>query len=181
MQDRIRLKILGSADIVGNTEIGIMTLIDENEKKLFAVVCDTQMKNYIHKRLAHREKCKEMLPEVLVRIITERIGLSFYILINEIVNGQYRAIVVSEDNGESLRLNAVDAVLLHIISEAPIYVDATLFQTQGVPYIPGSPAMAIPYNVLTDQMLQDALNKAVETENYEMASRFRDELRNRNK
>ena len=41
--------------------------------------------------------------------------------------------------------------------------------------------MAIPYNALTDKMLEDALEKAIELERYEMASTIRDELKRRGK
>lgn len=181
MLDKIRLKLLGSADIVGNAEIGIINLIDEDEKRMLPIVCDRQTKNLFHKRLTHPEKCKDMLPEVLIDIITNQLGLSYHIIISEIKGGEYFANIVSDDNYEKLPMRAPDAVLYHVISQAPIFVDATLFNTQSVPYVPGSPAMAIPYNILTDKMLIDAMNHAVETENYEMASRFRDELRSRNK
>ena len=41
--------------------------------------------------------------------------------------------------------------------------------------------VGLPLTVLSDKLLKDSLQKAIETENYEMASNLRDELNKRHK
>ncbi len=181
MQDQVKLKLLSIAEIMGNSEVGIITLVDEEEKHIMAMVCDVQMKQELHLRLSRNKVCNTMLPEILVNVLKTQVGYNFEIVINDIVDGEYRAMLVNTDTGQPLSMRASDAVLLHLISKAPLYVSTTLFRRQAMPYIPGSPSMALPFNVLTDKMLQEAMDYAVEHENYEMASKFRDELKKRGK
>ena len=50
---------------------------------------------------------------------------------------------------------------------------------QSVPYQRSSNGVAMPLNAISNKMLQEALDKAVEDENYELASHLRDEMRRR--
>lgn len=175
------MKLLAIAEIMGNPEVGIITLVDEAEKQMIAIVCDVQMKQELHLRLSRNKVCNTMLPEILVNILKNQVGYNFEIIINDVVDGEYRAMIVNTDTAQPLSMRASDAVLLHLISKVPLYVNLQLMKRQGMPYVPGSPAMALPFNVLTDKMLKEAMDYAVEHENYEMASKFRDELKKRGK
>ena len=50
---------------------------------------------------------------------------------------------------------------------------------QSLPYNQASPSMALPVNVLTIEMLEEALNKAIKDENYELASTLKMEIERR--
>lgn len=181
MQDLVKMKILAIAEIMGNTEVGVISLIDEPEQRMLGVICDKQMKHELHLRLTRNKVCRTMLPEVLVNILKNQVGYQFEIVINEIIDGEYKAMLINSETRQPLSMRACDAVLLHAVSDVPLYVTAQLLKRQAMPYVPGSTAMALPVNVLTDNMLHDAMDYAVEHENYEMASKFRDELKNRGK
>lgn len=60
-----------------------------------------------------------------------------------------------------------------------MFMEEKLFIRQGVPYESGKSKVALPLNALTSEMLEDALRKAIENENYELASNLRDELNRR--
>lgn len=70
---------------------------------------------------------------------------------------------------------------MHVITKTPLYATMQLMKRQAVPATNGGISMALPYNALSDKMLQDAMQSAVEQEKYEMASAIRDELRKRGK
>ena len=89
--------------------------------------------------------------------------------------------LVNTETYQPLSMRASDAILLHVISHIPLFASLQLMKRQAVPVMPGTAAMAIPYNALTDKMLEDALKKAIELERYEMASTIRDELKRRGK
>lgn len=181
MQEKTQLKLLSIAEIMGNRDVGIISLVDEAEKLMMAIVCDEQMKQELHLRLSRNKVCKTMLPEVLVNILKNQVGYNFELIINDIIDGEYKAMLVNTDTGQPLSMRASDAVLLHLVSKVPLYVTDQLLKRQSMPYVSGSPSMALPFNVLTDKMLREAMNYAVEHENYEMASKFRDELKKRGK
>lgn len=60
-----------------------------------------------------------------------------------------------------------------------IYADHGLMTKQSAEYNPNFTQMAVPVNVITDKMLEESLRKAIENENYELASSLRDELKKR--
>lgn len=181
MQNKVNLSILAVGEIVGNSEIGIISLVNDSKTVVMGIVCDKLMMRELHLRLAKKKECNTMLPELLVNVLQNQVGYNFEILINDIIDGEYKAMFINSDTGQVLSLRAADAVLLHIISDVPIYVTANILRRQGMPYVEGSAAMALPINVLTDKMLNEAMEHAVDTENYEMASKFRDELKKRGK
>lgn len=62
----------------------------------------------------------------------------------------------------------------------PIYMDFDLFMRQSMPVEKGC-NLAVPLNTLDSKLLQVELDKAIETENYELASLLRDEINRRTK
>ena len=48
-----------------------------------------------------------------------------------------------------------------------------------MPYKPETNGVAVPINVISGDMLQKALDRAIADENYEQASRIRDEINRR--
>ena len=60
-------------------------------------------------------------------------------------------------------------------------MEENLFNRQSVPCSPSKNRLAVPINTLTLEMLKKALDKAIEEENYELASMLRDELNQRDK
>ena len=181
MQAIIELKVFAVSEIIGNHDVGIIMLSDKGATMQIAVVCDKLMKEEIGLRLSKQKICNTLLPEVLVNVLKNQVGYSFELIINDIVDGVYRAMLINSETRQSLSLRASDAILLHLISDAPIYATNTLMQRQAVPVVPGSPSMALPYNALSDDMLREALKSAVEQEKYEMSSTIRDELKRRGK
>ena len=108
-----------------------------------------------------------------------RCALAFSVDVTDIIEGQYRALLVDVETQEPVSLRMSDAVLLSYIAKLPIWIDAQLMEKQSVPYDREARGVAIPVNTISTEMLQNALDKAVEEEKYELASHLRDELRRR--
>ena len=87
----------------------------------------------------------------------------------------------SIDNSVAIQLRASDAVLLAVISGLPIMMDSQLFCRHSTPYYGAKSKVAVPLASLSKEMLEEALQKAVEAEDYEKASQLRDELLRRKK
>ena len=51
---------------------------------------------------------------------------------------------------------------------------------QSMRYFPNTNGISLPINTMTNEMISEALQKAIEEENYEIASHLRDEQRRRN-
>ena len=61
----------------------------------------------------------------------------------------------------------------------PIYATREVMQSQSAPYVKNAVRVPLPINVLSDKMIEEALEKAIQSEDYEMASSLRDELKKR--
>lgn len=181
MQEKVELKVHSVSEIVGNPEVGIVVLTDKEEIMQIAIVCDKAMKESLHMHISKQKVCNTMLPDVLANILLNQVGYKCELVINDIVDGVYKAMIINTETSQPLSLRASDAILMHVITRVPLYATLQLMKRQAVPATTGGIPMALPYNALSDKMLQDAMQSAVEQEKYEMASAIRDELKRRGK
>jgi Uncharacterized conserved protein len=177
--NRVKLHFKSVADIVGTTEVSLITLTDEYEQRQITIVCDKMMARQLSVRASYTPLTRMLLPEVLLQFISIHTNLSFEVLINGITDGQYQAVLQDTAKLSSLPIRISDAVLLSIISNVPIYIDEALMHRQSVRYNEGDAGIAMPVNSLSISMLKEALDKAISSENYELASHLRDEIRRR--
>lgn len=177
--DKVKLEIRAVSEIVGNEEICIVIVVDEAHTSQIAIICDAVMKEEIKLRIKKKKVCNTMLPEVLTNVLMHQFGMNFEIIINDIVDGTYRAMIVDTDTYQPYSLRASDAILLHLISNRPLYATKQLMKRQAVPFVKGNGSMPMPYNALSENLLREALQNAVENEAYEAASVIRDELKKR--
>ncbi|WP_288318818.1 bifunctional nuclease domain-containing protein [Xylanibacter caecicola] len=178
---RIRLVFKGVSEIVGTDDLGVLVLTDEKEQRQITVVCDKAMAVQAELRVHRVPITQIMLPEVLSKVIANQTELQLEILISGIDDGQYRVMLYNKDTLEPTLIRAGDAVLLSMAGNIPIYIDHDLMMRQSVPYREDSRGVSLPVNTISDEMLQAALDKAVEDENYELASHLRDEQLRRGK
>jgi len=98
-----------------------------------------------------------------------------------IKDGTFFARVVAERDGEERSLEfclAQDALVMATAACCPIFVEEDILEAQYMKQT-GQNSFALNINVLSRQMLEDALQNAVAHENYEAASQLRDELAKR--
>ena len=107
--------------------------------------------------------------------------MDFMLLFSDVKDGEYITYLCSIDNSVAIQLRASDAVLLAVISGLPIMMDQQLFCRHSTPYYGAKSKVAVPLASLSREMLEEALQKAVEAEDYEKASQLRDELLRRKK
>ncbi|MBR5657276.1 MAG: bifunctional nuclease family protein [Prevotella sp.] len=177
--NKVRLTIKGVSEIVGTEEIGLIMLVDESLSRQLTIPCDKQMLSQFRLRIGKAPVVGRMLPEVLWHVISMQTDLHFEIIINDLIDGQYRALLYNTETLEPISMRASDAALLSYISNIPLYVEWGLMQKQSVDYYEKAKGLSIPVNTVSDEMLQSALDKAIKEENYEMASHLRDELNRR--
>ena len=107
--------------------------------------------------------------------------MQFQVVINDLVDGQYKTLLYMPDILQAIPIRASDAILLAHFADIPIFIEEGLLLRQSVPYKEESVAVSVPVNVITTDMLKKALDKAISEENYEHASQLRDELQRRSK
>lgn len=178
--NKVRLIFKSVTEIVGTDDVGLLILVDEQQQRQLTIPCDRNMLYQFSLCVQKVPITNRMLPEVLWQVIRSQTTLHFEILINDLIEGQYRAVLYNVETLEPILIRISDAMLLAYVSDIPIYIDEKLMKKQSVKYVHNAQGMSIPVNTLTDDMLKKALNKAIEDEHYELASLLRDEMKRRN-
>ncbi len=171
---RIQLRFDSIQQIVGGEGISVIVLTDMERKNALSVVCDGHMSHQLLIRVNNIKECDNMLPETLVGLLKDKFELMIYGL----YDGQYQ-VVLMDEFGNSKRMRISDAILLTMISDTPLYIEGTLLERQSVPYDADAKGIAIPINTMDVPRLKQALQRAVDDENYELASQLRDEINRR--
>ena len=177
--NNIRLVFKGVSEILGGEELSLLILTDVLESRQIGIVCDPYTQQQFCMRLGNRQQSAKLLPEVLSAILRRREEESYEIHITDIVNGQYTALIRDRFSNFSMPVNVCEGVLLAFVSDIPLFIDSRLMMRQSIPYTPNSQRLSIPVNSISDSMLQHAMERAVEEENYELASHLRDEINRR--
>ncbi|MBR1484751.1 MAG: bifunctional nuclease family protein [Prevotella sp.] len=174
---RTKLRFQSIQQIVGDEELAIILLTDEERTRALSVVCDEQMARQMLLRRLSPKVCRTLLPEALLAMLPP---VGHEMTIFGIHDGQYQVVLADSDYEHTVRLRMSDAVLLTLIADnIPLYIENTLFERQSVPFDPDATGIAIPINTMDRQRLGEALQHAIEVENYELASHLRDEIRRR--
>ena len=171
--DKVRLYLKEIVEVSSNTDIGLLILVDEQKKRQLIIPCDKLIAR------VQKKNCSRRLPEVLLNLLRNNTDLSFEILLTDIIDGDFKAQLFNLDSLEMIPINAADAILISKIAHLPLFASERLMFRQSAKYTPGVASVSLPINILTNEMLQEAMNKAISEERYEQASQIRDELKRR--
>lgn len=181
MDNRVKLVYQGVTEIVGSPDTALLILTDENKARQLSIICDKHMEREFILRDTKQAFTQNLLPEVLCQLISLHASTSYELCITSIDDGKYQASLKDTLNFTSTPIRVSDGILFANITQLPIYIDKELFERQSIPYQEGNTKMAIPLNTLNDEMLNNALEKAVNTENYKMAAYVKQEIERRKK
>ncbi len=176
---KVQLIYVGISQIVGGPELGLLVLSNLSHTRQIAIVCDSRMEFELGLRTGDKPVTEKLLPEVLCSVNLLMTGEHYEILFNSIIDGQYKALLVNKDDLSLTPIRASDAVLLAHVANLNIFMEEHLFNRQSVDSNTAKNKMALPLNALSHEMLRHALDKAIEDENYELASMLRDEMKKR--
>ncbi len=176
--ERIRLHFKGLSEFVGNSKILLVNFTDEEETRQFTVLCDNAAADILKSYVTGEQKASSSLVGTLTTMLKSR-GVHPTIFINSVVNGQYTTLLCDENSYELHKIDINEALVMAFAGNVPIYIEGTLFARQGVVYQKGRSMLAIPVNVLSNEILDKALQKAIADENYELASQLQEEQKRR--
>lgn len=128
-----------------------------------------------------RYKVPRPLTHDLFPALTYQLGVTMKkVLIYKVKDGVYYSYLFFEKGGELIQIDArtSDAVALAMRYQCPIYTTEAIMESEYMREV-GNGAFSVTVNMISLPMLKEALAKAVEEENYEQASRLRDEIRRR--
>lgn len=178
--ERTQLVYKSLAEILESDGLAIITLIDQTGSRALHIICDKTMRNQLQMRAKQHDICHMMLPEVLTSMLSDYVNTKkLEIMIYDIHDGQYLTTLMNPDNYAIRQIRLSDAILLHVIADVPIYIDEKLMKSQGVAFLPDETRISIPINTLDTEKLEAELTRAVEEEDYRLASYIKEELNRR--
>lgn len=183
MIPRVRLIFKSVSEIVGPENMGLLVLTDSSGQRQVAVPCDSRTLDEFSMRMDHSPMVNKMLPEVLWNVLQWQTDLRLEVHIDLLRDGKYQAVLSNEETMDMVPVSATDGILLSYVTrgDIPVMMDEALFMRQSTPYDSGAIGVSLPVNTISDEMLQNAMDRAVESEDYEMASHLRDEINRRKK
>jgi len=177
--DETRLIFKGISTMGSSKVAGVIILTDVEERSQISFLCDNIMESQFEQRFVKPVLPYLHLPEALLQILKSYPDISLSMHVMDVRHGDYVVFLTDEHLPFSTIIRASDAALLSFISDIPLYIDNRLFKMQSTPYKEGSSLVSIPINIMSDKMLQKALNQAVKEENYELASFIKTEQERR--
>lgn len=111
----------------------------------------------------------------------EAVGVTLKkILIYKVKDGVYYSYLFFDNHGEELKIDSrtSDAVALALRFKSPMFTTAEIMENEHL-HEEGEGSFSITINMVSLPMLKEALTKAIQEENYEQASRLRDEIKRR--
>ncbi len=181
MSELVQLKVNGLSKIVGSDDLVLIVLTDQLATRQLVVPCDEHMGFQLRLRMdaslhVHTDR---MLPEVLVGLMGDNFKTEYHFLISALKDGKYLGKLVNNQTGETRDMRCADGILLSLVTSIPIFIEASLLKMQAARMDGDMMQVPLPINVVTDDMLQQSLKHAIESEDYEMASSLRDEIKKR--
>ena len=118
----------------------------------------------------------DLFPELTARLGT----VLTRILIYKAKDGVFYSYLCFDKEGEEIRIDSrtSDAVALALRYRCPMYTTEEIMASEHLHDL-GEGKFSVPITSVSMQMLEEALQKAIENEEYEQASQLRDEIRKR--
>ena len=177
----VRLFFKDLSEVVGGNGFSVVRLVDANEQRAIGVIIDKLTSDQLTWRIRRVPDREKMLPEVLASLLmADSSANSLELRVYGVLNGQYQTILVHRNTLSLRSIRISDAVLLHYIAKVPLYMEADLLQRQSVPFVAQQKGISIPINTLDTERLTQELQRAIDDEDYRLASILHDELRRRN-
>ncbi len=177
---RVKLEFCGLSEVVGSNGMAVILLSDVGKHRMLSVVCDGIMKYQIGLRCADSKLRLRLLPEVLLDILGDNVEIErFEACIYNLADGEYKTVIRDMYTFKEYPIRLSDAILMSKINGIGLFMEESLFLLQSMPYSDSADRLAIPINTLGTARLENELKKAIDEENYRLASQIQDELNKR--
>ena len=113
--------------------------------------------------------------------VTRQFGIELKkILIYKAKDGVFYSYLYYDKDGEEYKIDSrtSDAIALALRYKCPMYTTADIMETEHLHDL-GEGKFSVPITSVSIELLEDALQKAIDKEDYETASQIRDEIRKR--
>ena len=175
------LLIKSVSEILGIKDVALVSLVNATETRQIVVSCELEMRDLIMKYMTDRPETQMLFPSVVNDILATRDKSSLEVRINGVKDGVYQTEIYDRLTQKSFPIRCSDGIFMSVACKLHIYASAEVMRLHSIPYVTGATKVGLPLSVLSEKLLKNSLQMAIETEKYEMASNLRDELNKRHK
>jgi bifunctional DNase/RNase len=179
-EQRVILEVANLSNRLANAHAYVLTLKEKgNTRKMSLLVGSKEAQAILYgqrKIILERPLTYDLFYKIFASYNMNLLEVEIY----KIENGLFYAhlVVIQNNQVEHIDARAGDALALALRMDAPVFIEEKLFSTIAVEE-KESESLSLPITSVTMDMLQQLLKDAVEQENYESASRIRDEIKRR--
>ena len=172
--DEIELKVHDMSSTLQPADAYALVLEEVNGNRKLPIIIGSLEAQAI-KVVMMEYKMPRPLTHDLFLTVTKELGAALKkVLIYKVKDGVYYSYLFLEKEGEVFKIDSrtSDAIALAMRCGCPVYTTNEIMEV-------GNTAFSVNVNTVDVVMLKEALSKAIEEENYEQASRLRDEIKRR--
>ena len=169
--DEIELKVHDMSSTLQPADAYALVLEEVNGNRKLPIIIGSLEAQAI-KVVMMEYKMPRPLTHDLFLTVTKELGAALKkVLIYKVKDGVYYSYLFLEKEGEVFKIDSrtSDAIALAMRCGCPVYTTNEIMES----------AFSVNVNTVDVVMLKEALSKAIEEENYEQASRLRDEIKRR--
>lgn len=179
--NEVELKIYDMSSTLHPSDAYALVLMEAQGERKLPVIIGHQEAQAI-KVMMVRYKAPRPLTHDLFPALTGQLGVTLKkVLIYKVKDGVfYSYLHFEKEDGEVIKIDSrtSDAVALALRYQCPIYTTEAIMQSEYLRDLGGG-AYSVTVNTISLPMLKEALVRMIEKEDYEQASRLRDEIRRR--
>lgn len=178
--DEIELKVHDMSSTLQPADAYALVLEEVNGNRKLPIIIGSLEAQAI-KIVMMEYKMPRPLTHDLFLTVTKELGATLKkVLIYKVKDGVYYSYLFIEKEGEELKIDSrtSDAIALAMRCECPIYTTDEIMESEQLNEITGK-GFSAPVNTVDIVALKEALARAIEEEDYEQASRLRDEIKRR--
>jgi bifunctional DNase/RNase len=188
--DKVKVEIIGMSYSQSQSGAYALILGVTGENKRLPIIIGGFEAQAIAIELEKMKPARPLTHDLFKRFADEFGIVIKEVIINKFQEGIFYSLLVCDKDGETTYIDSrtSDAVALALRFNCPIYCEKSIIDEAGIDMnledIEDEPSEPIEekgsmYKNLTLEELEDILQKAVEEENYEEASKIRDEIKKR--
>lgn len=178
--DEIELKVHDMSSTLQPADAYALVLEEVNGNRKLPIIIGSLEAQAI-KIVMMEYKMPRPLTHDLFLTVTKELGATLKkVLIYKVKDGVYYSYLFIEKEGEEIKIDSrtSDAIALAMRCECPIYTTDEIMESEQLNEITGK-GFSAPVNTVDIVALKEALARAIEEEDYEQASRLRDEIKRR--
>ena len=180
IMDEIELKVHDMSSTLQPADAYALVLEEVNGNRKLPIIIGSLEAQAI-KVVMMEYKMPRPLTHDLFLTVTKELGAALKkVLIYKVKDGVYYSYRFLEKVGEVFNIDSrtSDAIALAMRCGCPVYTTNEIMESEQLHEV-GNTAFSVNVNTVDVVMLKEALSKAIEEENYEQASRLRDEIKRR--